>query len=57
MMNCKHASQLISRSQDQKLTLKERIYLKFHLVMCSGCTNYRKQMEYIRKAMQQLREW
>ena len=56
MMNCKQATQLMSQSQDRKLTLKERAHLKFHLVMCSGCTNYNKQMMLIRNAMKQFRE-
>lgn len=50
MLTCKHATKLMSQSQDRPLELKERVSLKFHLMMCSGCTNYNKQMEFIRKA-------
>ncbi|MCK4709036.1 MAG: zf-HC2 domain-containing protein [Gammaproteobacteria bacterium] len=56
MMNCKHATQLMSQSQDQKLTLKERTFLKLHLLMCSGCSNYKKQISFIHNAMQQFRD-
>ncbi|MDA3869301.1 MAG: zf-HC2 domain-containing protein [Gammaproteobacteria bacterium] len=56
MMNCKQATRLVSQSQDRELSLPERIRLRFHLLMCSGCSNYNKQMSFIRKAMQKLRE-
>lgn len=55
MVNCKQAAQMMSQSQDRKLSLKERIHLKFHLLMCSGCKNYNKQMGFIRKTMEQFR--
>ena len=55
MMNCNQATQIISQSQDRNLSLKERYQLKFHLLMCSGCSNCNKQIEFIRKAMEQLR--
>jgi len=55
MMECKQAAKLMSQAQDRNLTFNERISLKFHLLMCSGCTQYNKQMDFIRKAMQQLK--
>lgn len=50
MLTCKNATKLISRAQEQQLTLRERISLRFHFAICSGCTNYRKQISFIRKA-------
>lgn len=56
MMNCKQATHLMSQSQDRELSLPERIRLRLHLLICSGCLNYNKQMSFMRKAMQKLRE-
>ena len=56
MMNCKQATRLVSLSQDRELSMPERIRLRFHLLICSGCFNYNKQMSFMRKAMQKLRE-
>ena len=50
MLTCKNATKLMSKSQEKPLVLKERVALKFHLMMCSGCSNYNKQMGFIRKA-------
>ena len=50
MLNCKNATKLMSKSQEYPLALKDRLALRFHLTMCSGCNNYNKQMNFIRKA-------
>lgn len=50
MLTCKNATKLMSKSQEEPLALKERVTLRFHLLMCSGCRNYNKQMSFIRKA-------
>ena len=54
MLSCKHATKLMSQSQDKPLGLKERVGLRFHLMMCSGCNNYNKQMEFIRRACRRI---
>lgn len=54
MMNCKQATQLLSQGQDRKLGLMERIGLRLHLLICSGCTNFNKQMRFIRSACQRI---
>jgi hypothetical protein len=56
MMNCKHATELMSKSQDKKLSFKERAGLKLHLVICAGCKNYNKQMAFIHQAMQRFKD-
>ena len=56
MMNCKQATQLMSQSQDRELSRAERIRLKLHLLLCSGCTHYNKQLRLVRKAMQALKD-
>lgn len=49
MMNCKKATALMSQQMDLPLTLKERMSLRFHLMMCSGCTNFDHQMRDLRQ--------
>jgi hypothetical protein len=50
MMNCKQATRLMSEELDRGLTWRERIALKMHVMMCAGCTNFRKQMAFLRRA-------
>lgn len=56
MLKCKQATELMSQSQDRDLTLSERIRLKLHLLICAGCTNCNKQMNFIHNAMEQFRK-
>ena len=51
---CKDVSELISRSMDEKLSLKIRMGIKFHLMMCHLCLKYKKQLDLIRKAVLKL---
>ena len=48
MLSCKEATRMCSESLDRRLNLRERLTLKMHLMMCSGCTNYDRQMAYLR---------
>ncbi|MCF6248991.1 MAG: hypothetical protein L3J69_16785 [Desulfobacula sp.] len=48
---CKDITQLISKSMDEKVPLRIRLGIKFHLMMCHLCTRYKKQLELIQKAM------
>lgn len=56
MLRCKQASELMSQSQDRTLTLKERMRLKLHLLICRGCSNCNKQMRFLHKTMQQFKD-
>jgi len=51
MMNCKRATQLMSQKMDRPLTFKERLSLRFHLMICSGCRNFNDQMLDLRQIM------
>lgn len=48
MLNCQRVTRLYSESQERALTLQERISLKMHVMMCSGCRNFGKQMHMLR---------
>jgi hypothetical protein len=56
MMNCKHATQLMSQALDRELSFNEGLRLKVHVLICTGCSHYNKQMGLLRKAMQELRK-
>lgn len=50
MLNCKEATALMSQGLDRHLGRGERLRLRLHLMMCSACTNYRRQMNVLRMA-------
>jgi predicted anti-sigma-YlaC factor YlaD len=54
MLSCKEASRLVSQRLDRKLGFGERVMLRVHLSICDGCTNFRDQVAYLRKAMSRL---
>lgn len=56
MMNCKDATQLMSERYERTLSLRERLTLKVHTAMCSGCANYGLHLDVLRQATARLRE-
>jgi Putative zinc-finger len=50
MLTCKEATELMSQEQDRRLGFFERLGLRFHVAMCSGCRNYGRQMDFLRRA-------
>ncbi len=51
MLNCREATRLSSEAQERALALKERMSLTMHVMMCSGCRNFGKQMHTLRQVM------
>lgn len=49
MLNCKEVTELCSQEMERSLRLGERVSLHAHLMMCTGCTNFRKQMAALRR--------
>ena len=47
-MNCKEATRLMSEAQDRPLGGGEGASLKFHLFICRGCSNFRRQLAALR---------
>jgi hypothetical protein len=47
---------LLSQAQERGLDLKERFGLQLHLLLCDGCTNFRKQLDFIRSAVRRYRD-
>ena len=54
ILKCKQATRLMSQAQDRELSLAENLALKFHLLICRGCTRCNKQMRLMRDAIKQL---
>jgi hypothetical protein len=52
--SCKEVSHLVSQGLDRRLGFGEMVRLRVHLAICDGCTNFKRQMEFLRKAMLRL---
>ena len=50
MLNCEKASQLASKEMDEKLPLRQSLALKLHLLLCRGCSNFTRQLNFLREA-------
>ena len=55
MMACKQASKLLSQSLDRPLSWSELMQLKLHLMMCGACSRFKKQLNLLRAALQNIR--
>ncbi len=45
MLSCKETSRLISLGLDRKFPWRRRLAIRLHLLMCSACRAYRRQLE------------
>lgn len=50
MLNCKEASELMSQQMDADLPFGKRMSLRVHLMMCHGCSNFLRQIQFLHKA-------
>ncbi len=46
--SCKQAARLVSISFERKLTLREYLAMRVHLMMCKTCTFYGRQIKALR---------
>ena len=53
-LTCKEASRLVSEGLDRRLGGWDRVRVRLHLAICEGCTNFKKQMLFLRKALARL---
>ncbi len=56
MYSCEQASKLSSRAMEQPLKPTERVLLSFHLMMCKRCSNFARQIDFLRRASRKLPE-
>lgn len=54
MLTCKQAAELLSQEMDRPLGHMERFSLRLHLMICSACTNYRRQLAVLRSACRRI---
>ena len=48
LLSCKQASHLISKSLDSRLSWRDRIRLRFHLMICEACKRFSQQLIMLR---------
>lgn len=54
MLTCRQATHLLSERLDRPLSLRERLNLRVHLLICRGCRNFGRQMTFLRSACRRL---
>jgi len=50
MLSCKEVSLLVSQSYDAKLTWRQRLGVRLHLLVCEACRRFERQMQFLRRA-------
>jgi hypothetical protein len=50
LLSCKEISRLVSESLDRELPLGQRLSMRLHLMMCSLCSRFRRQMLFLHRA-------
>ena len=53
-LKCREAAKLASQRMDRDLSFGERVSLRVHLAICDGCTNFTKQIAFLRRAVERL---
>jgi len=53
-LTCKETSRLLSQGEDRGLAFGERVALRVHLTICTGCRNVRVQFKFLRRAVARL---
>lgn len=51
-LSCREASRLISESKDRTLGLTEQVSLRLHMGLCTACTRFNRQLDFLREALQ-----
>jgi hypothetical protein len=54
MLTCKEVSRLVSQGLDRRLGFGERLALRVHLALCDGCTNFSRQVKFLRRSVARL---
>ena len=54
ILSCKEVTRLVSQGMDRRLTFGRRVSLRMHFAICQGCTNFSKQMTFLRSAVREL---
>jgi hypothetical protein len=54
ILSCKEVTRLVSQGMDRRLPFGRRVSLRVHFAICQGCTNFSKQMAFLRSAVREL---
>ena len=54
MLDCRHATQLVSQSLERRLDWRQRLALRVHLWMCDACTQFVRQLRLLQVAAARL---
>jgi hypothetical protein len=50
---CKEVTRMASEAMERKLPLRQRLEMKLHLLICTLCRRYVKQLQFMHDAVQQ----
>jgi hypothetical protein len=50
MLSCEEVSRLVSESMDRRLPFRQRFATRLHLLMCSLCSQFGRQLQFLRDA-------
>jgi hypothetical protein len=56
MYSCEQASKLSSRALEEPLGRLDRALLRLHLMMCRGCSNFSRQIDFLHRASHKVPE-
>ncbi len=56
MLSCKEVSVLLSRACDTRLTWREWLAVRLHLLYCAGCARLERQLAFLRSVGRRVRE-
>lgn len=52
--NCREASRLLTAREDEGLSLTTALKLRYHLLLCTNCTNFGAQIRTLTELMHEL---
>ena len=55
MLSCHHTTRLISDRLDRSLSLRERLYLGLHLLLCPPCQRFHRATRWLHDVLAALR--
>jgi hypothetical protein len=55
-LTCNETHRLVTEQLDRDLPLGERLRVRLHLIACTSCTRFNRQMQFLREAMKRVGE-
>jgi len=56
-LTCKDVTHLLLEGEGRRLTLGERLRLRYHLFICAACPRFVRQVQLMRRAMGQWKRY